>query len=159
MFPVLLGKNNETNKKIENVLPKVTNLDNGKLLTVINGVWGKASAPSSLPAVSAANNGDVLTVVEGEWAKAAPSAGILVVRAAGDAGTLDATWQEIFDADFAVFLPNENESEKSFSFLISVAIMGENQYQVVFSDMYALEYLFIATSADGYPSEPQHDDD
>ena len=53
---------------------------------------------SNLPDVSAADNGDVLTVVNGAWDKAAPSGGggVLVVRDTD--GTLDKTWQEIYDA-------------------------------------------------------------
>lgn len=52
-------------------LPTTTTADNGKLLTVVDGVWNKANAPAELPAVSATDNGDVLTVVDGEWNKAA----------------------------------------------------------------------------------------
>lgn len=55
-------------------LPAVSALDNGDVLTVVEGKWQDA-APSAggLPAVTAADNGDVLTVVDGAWNKAAPS--------------------------------------------------------------------------------------
>ena len=54
-------------------LPAVTDADNGDVLTVVDGAWAKAAAPTELPAVTAADDGDVLTVVEGAWAKATPT--------------------------------------------------------------------------------------
>ena len=60
-------------------LPSVTSSDNGDVLGVVDGAWGKMEAPSGLPEVSSTDNGDVLTVVDGEWAKAAPSGGGTVV--------------------------------------------------------------------------------
>ena len=54
-------------------LPAVTATDNGDVLTVVNGAWAKASAPTELPAVTAEDDGDVLTVVDGAWAKATPT--------------------------------------------------------------------------------------
>jgi hypothetical protein len=50
-------------------LPAVTADDNGKLLTVVEGAWDKADAPTELPAVTADDNGKVLKVVEGAWDK------------------------------------------------------------------------------------------
>lgn len=52
-------------------LPAVTAADNGKLLGVVAGAWGKVDAPNGLPEVSATDNNKVLTVVNGEWDKAA----------------------------------------------------------------------------------------
>lgn len=58
-------------------LPDVTTSDNGDVLTVVEGAWGKAAIPSQLPSVTGADNGNVLGVVEGAWAKmAAPSGGV-----------------------------------------------------------------------------------
>ena len=51
-------------------LPEVTGADNGMILTVVEGAWAKAAAPTELPAVTAEDNGDVLKVVDGAWAKA-----------------------------------------------------------------------------------------
>lgn len=51
-------------------LPAVTDADNGKLLTVVDGEWAKADAPKELPDVTTADNGSVLKVVSGAWDKA-----------------------------------------------------------------------------------------
>lgn len=50
------------------ILPDVTNSDNGKILSVVNGEWNKANIPDgNLPVVSSADNGKVLQVSEGTW--------------------------------------------------------------------------------------------
>lgn len=51
-------------------LPEVTSDDNGDVLTVVEGVWAKATPPEGLPAVTSDDNGDYLRVVDGQWAKA-----------------------------------------------------------------------------------------
>lgn len=53
-------------------LPAVTAADNGKVLGVSGGAWGKMAVPTELPAVTAADAGKVLTVNEaGQWVAAA----------------------------------------------------------------------------------------
>ena len=55
-------------------LPAVTSEDNGKVLTVVEGKWAKASIPSQLPAVTSEDAGSVLKVNEsGIWAKGTDS--------------------------------------------------------------------------------------
>lgn len=56
-------------------LPDVTADDNGEILTVVDGEWNKAAAPTELPAVTADDNGDVLSVVDGAWVKNALKTG------------------------------------------------------------------------------------
>lgn len=56
-------------------LPLVTTEDNGDVLKVIEGAWGKGKIPTELPEVTSEDNGNVLAVVEGAWAKAQPSGG------------------------------------------------------------------------------------
>ena len=51
-------------------LPSVTASDNGDVLTVVDGAWNKADAPTELPSVTADDNGKVLKVVNGAWALA-----------------------------------------------------------------------------------------
>jgi hypothetical protein len=59
-------------------LPTVTTSDNGKILSVVSGVWASATAPSSLPTVTTADNNKVLTVTSGAWAAGAvPTSNVL----------------------------------------------------------------------------------
>lgn len=48
-------------------LPSVSAEDNGDVLTVVNGKWAKAKAPTELPTVTSTENGKVLKVVDGAW--------------------------------------------------------------------------------------------
>ena len=61
--------------KIEDIagqkeLPSVTTDDNGKILAVAEGTWGKATMPTELPSVTTDDNGKILAVAEGIWGKA-----------------------------------------------------------------------------------------
>ena len=51
-------------------LPAVSGENDGQVLTVVDGAWASADAPSGLPDVTDDDNGDVLKVVDGAWAKA-----------------------------------------------------------------------------------------
>ena len=51
-------------------LPAVTENDNGKTLSVVDGAWSAATPTSTLPAVTESDNGKVLSVVGGAWAAA-----------------------------------------------------------------------------------------
>lgn len=62
-------------------LPDVTADDNGEILTVVDGEWNKAAAPTELPAVTAEDNGEILTVVNGEWNKAVQAGAVVVFNA------------------------------------------------------------------------------
>ncbi len=51
------------------MVPKVDDIDNGKVLKVIDGEWqpGEDVSGDNLPPVSSLDNGKVLKVVSGEW--------------------------------------------------------------------------------------------
>lgn len=66
-------------------LPEVSASDNGKLMGVSGGQWGKVDPPTELPAVSAADNGKVLGVSGGQWGKMNAPTELPAVTAA-DAG-------------------------------------------------------------------------
>lgn len=59
--------------KTYTAFPAVTTEDNGKVMKVINGVWGKGDdekggeSGTTLPAVTESDNGKVLKVVNGQW--------------------------------------------------------------------------------------------
>ena len=48
-------------------MPKVTSLDNGKIVQVVDGEWTVVPMPVALPEVNNYDNGKVLQVVSGEW--------------------------------------------------------------------------------------------
>lgn len=57
-------------------LPAVTSEDNGDVLGVVEGNWGKMEIPTpepELPAVTSDDNGKILGVVEGAWTKTSES--------------------------------------------------------------------------------------
>lgn len=105
---------------------------------------GGGGGGSDLPAVTAADNGDVLTVVNGAWDKAAPSGGgVLVVH--NTDGTLDKTWQEIYDAMISggAVYAHRNGGMSVFVFAGS----NGSQYHV---DTAMGDEFYTATT-DGYP--------
>ena len=96
-------------------LPAVSGTDNGKILTVVEGVWAKADSPSELPVVTGADNGNVLTVVEGSWAKANSPILLVEISEGVNEGSLvtNKTAGEIMNAHFAIFYMSNGDS-KSF---------------------------------------------
>ena len=59
---------------VELELPEVDTGDNGKVLTVVEGVWAEANPASQLPAVTDTDEGKVLTVnSSGQWVAATPA--------------------------------------------------------------------------------------
>ena len=105
-------------------------------------------------------SGDVVTSAKLnkiEQGIANASSGLLIVKASedGDTLTLDKTWQEIHDADFAVVVFDSDGS--LFGFVQSSAEpFGISEYvtNILFiDDTNAFSVLhFGANSADGYPS-------
>lgn len=61
-------------------LPDVTADDNGDVLTVVEGEWGKAAPTKELPTVTSSDNGDILGVTDGAWGKVTPTKDTVVIK-------------------------------------------------------------------------------
>lgn len=107
----------------------------------------------NLPAITSDDNGDVLTVVDGKWAKAAPSGGGGILVATDTNGTLDKTWQEIRDADYAIVVQDFENSGEVYHLtapLFQTIIIDDEDY--VISVYVGGDTVYYSTdSADGYP--------
>ena len=145
-------------------LPAVTSDDNGDVLTVVEGAWGKADPPAALPSVTSDDNGDVLTVVSGAWAKAAPSGGgdTVIVNATASEDfatmTLDKTWREIYNGNFSIIRRVGSPMGTDYLTYFQIANvyndeMAEgNPRKVVAKDVVNnITYTFTTASGNGYP--------
>ncbi len=107
-------------------------IDNDTLYFQNDVLKSKREEPE-LPLVSAVDDGDVLTVVDGAWAKATPTGGVLIVHDDIVTGALDKTWQEIYDAGFSVlqlettFLELVAIGQRDDSFFIAYFGYGQEQ--------------------------------
>lgn len=115
---------------------------------------------SSLPSVTDEDDGKVLTVVDGAWQPASGGSGGGVLVVTDTDGTLDKTWQEIVDADFAVVrLEINDEEDPPPSGFVSPVIyheidtkMGDYSIGVLFlEDSSLFVQNYVASSASGYP--------
>ena len=144
---------------VEDELPTVTSADKDKFLHTNDstGAVEWADAPSGMPAVTEQDAGKVATVNDsGEWVAANPSSGggVLEVTVDWDTanGTLNKTWQEIADAPMATF------KEDGYTYFCVLAKQIGAQYGVIFASVntssmaWDSRYLFVASSADGYPA-------
>lgn len=139
-------------------LPAVTAADNDKILTVVEGAWAPAAAPSGLPEVSATDNGDVLTVVDGAWAAATPSGGgasLFVVNATGsnEGDTLDKTYSEIraaVDANQIVRIQQLLDDDAGYSFFTFLGVSYDDPYYYVSTEV----ANFRSASASGVLTVP-----
>lgn len=79
-------------------LPVVQKSDNGKVLSVVNGVWNKADVPTELPYISPySDNGKVLMANNGVWAKSELPTELPSVNSEDDGSILkvvDGQWQK-----------------------------------------------------------------
>lgn len=79
------------------------------------------------------------------------SGGVLVVHDVDE--TLDKTWQEIHDADFAVLKITYNENFISTSIILGTEI-DHGVYMVYFGHNGEDTIAYMASSASGYPTIP-----
>lgn len=85
----------------ETIVDYVMNTPHNANRQVLEGMLDGAGSGTGLPAVSEEDEGKVLTVVNGEWDKAESSAGPLIVRVDHTEGLdtyYDKTWNEVKQA-------------------------------------------------------------
>lgn len=94
--------------------PSATDTNDETLAKIYSKISANDGLGDKLPEVDAGDDGDVLTVVSGKWAKAQASGGggVIVANENVQTGVLDKTWQELFDADYAVYQRKTEASGK-----------------------------------------------
>jgi len=103
------------------------------------------------------NNGDVITAeklnkLENGVAAGGSGGGVLVVNMNSATGTLDKTWQEIFDAKIAVIIIEEEDAFSSA--FVTGAFDNVVYYAVTAISSMGEEFAYIqfkTDSPDGYP--------
>jgi len=131
---------------LEGLVACVSDPRSGDMLKFDGKQWVAGAAASGLPAVSGDDNGKVLTVVEGEWAPAAGGGGGGVLVVTENEGSLDKTWQEIYDAMLttgAVFSRSGGDEIYSFS-----SLYYDSGYRVA-----SPEAEWVAETKTDYPTE------
>ena len=141
----------------EEKLPPVSSADNGKVLGVNNGVWEKVAASGGTTVVAnptlAGTEADLTGLQVGDTKYKVPAGGgggVLIVTDTN--GTLDKTWQEIYDAGFAVY---RLSGVPIVITLNQIGIDGSTYY-VVFEAGGDIT-TFETESASGYPIFANHD--
>lgn len=116
-------------------LPAVSSTDNGSLLGVSDGAWAKVAAPTELPAVTGADNGSLLGVSEGAWAKVAPWTNIYATTATVSQNGQGKTVYTFPETCSSFY--NALASGKKLHF---TAALGENRIMEVYTDVFCVEY-------------------
>ena len=149
----VLTVENDGSWGVENVPsepPAVTASDKDKFLHTNDstGAVEWADAPTELPSVSGSDEGKVLTVNNsGVWVAANPSSGGGVLVVTDTDGTLDKTWQDIFNA-FGSTGAVVALSESHFVVINEVVYNTKSQeYEV-----YLADDSYTTETASGYPS-------
>ena len=129
----------------------------GEIVALAKGLGGSGGGGSSLPTDPAQDGTYNLqnTVSSGtgtlSWASGGSSGGGVLVVTDND-GTLDKTWQEIYDGGFCV-IKTGSDSDITYMPIIN-AFYDDNEYGV--GALYTagetpVEIFFIASSPSGYP--------
>ena len=148
-------------------LPSFNENDKGKVLTINSESgalgWEEGSGGgSSFPSTETASAGDVLSLddnKEPQWATPSGGGGVLVVHDVE--GTLDKTWQEIYDAIGNGSIPIVTGIPSSMQAYITIlgSVMGAMPptmkycvYSIVANPMMD-DPLYVADTASDYPVE------
>ena len=146
--------------------PPVSATDNGKVLTVADGKWAVGNASGGTTVVAnptlAGTEADLTGLQVGDTKYKVPagggggSGGVLVVGMTVDGltSTMNKTWQEIHDADFAVIKSTDDFGMTIFRPITSVANIMSN-YNVTVFNKGGEDSAFLADSANGYPSRTE----
>lgn len=160
---VLLAKIAGKEASLEHMVPPwATNAEEELMLDIADRVNGLEAG--AVPEVASTDKGKYLHTNEStgalEWAEASggSSSGPLIVNLVeGDQiNTLDKTWQEIYDAPFAVVIKNLGENAKGRQDVWYIGIDDETYVVLVGTGLDDAVY-FTADSASGYPSHTDID--
>ena len=139
---------------VEDELPTVTSADKDKFLHTneSTGAVEWADAPSGMPAVTEQDAGKVATVNNsGVWVAANPSSGGGVLVVTDTNGTLDKTWQEIHDADFAVVLAYRSGLDATVHMPVNFCNEEKDTYNVACL-LQGTTVYYAADSTSDYPT-------
>ncbi len=112
-----------------------------------------AQGSGGVPPVEDADKGKYLHANEStgalEWAEGGSGGGVLVVTDTD--GTLDKTWQEINDADFAVILAYRSQVEAIVHMPVNFCNEGKGAYDVA-CELQGATVYYTAESTSDYPT-------
>lgn len=109
-------------------------------------------APTALPEITDADDGKVLTADSGVWVAQTPASGGGVVVVHDVDGTLDKTWQEIHDADFAILSSDDEDIGKIIYIVHQIVKAPDGSSFIVLFTNGTDEFIYAASSASGYPA-------
>ena len=138
----------------DTILDYVTETPGNTNRAVLRSMLNSIGGDSSLPEVTEDDNGKVLTVVEGTWNKAETSGGgVFYVNVLTNEGviSLDKTWKEIHDAltvnKQAVFLIEDVDGYYTVSPLSAIYVDAS----VYYIEIYGGNTSYTADNENGYP--------
>lgn len=116
------------------------------------GSGGGGGVSGELPEVTNVDNGDVLTVVDGAWGKAAPISEIAFINLTNDGTGIEASYNDLLalvNANKLVMIWVKNSWRWFLYFLTKVATPGAGEYQATFFNGNSFqEQVFVSTDAD-----------